>query len=313
MRNEGDQVLEAIDETIRIARETGVNTQISHFKMAYPRNWHKLDAAFDKIETASEEGLQILADRYPYIAAATGLSLYFPLWAQQGSTEDFINRLKDPALDARFRNHYREQGEKIGTWENVRISFIRNDNNKYLEGMNIVEAARQNGQDPFNFMRDLLIEEENRVGMVTFMMNEENLQRVLSHPQVSIGSDGNAVASYGVLHKGKPHPRFYGTFPRVLGKYVREEKIMTLPEAIRKMTSVPADKFGFEGRGRIEEGCHADLVVFDPDRVTDKATWEDPHQYPEGIPYVVVNGEVVVSEGDTTGKLPGKILKKRIA
>jgi len=160
-------------------------------------------------------------------------------------------------------------------------------------------------------MRDLLIEEENQVSMISFMMKEENLQRILAHPLVSIGSDGSAVAPYGVLKKGKPHPRFYGTFPRVLGKYVREEKIMTLPEAIRKMTSVPADKFGFSGRGRISEGYFADLVVFDPGRVTDRTTWEDPHQYPEGIEYVVVNGKVAVEGGETTGTLPGRILKKK--
>ena len=309
MRDEGDTLLEAMDEAIRIAREAGVSTQISHFKVAYPRNWHKIDDAIEKIDQAMEEGLQVMADRYPYIAGSTGLSLYFPLWARQGTTKDFIARLKDPNLDEKLRTYSRGQGEKLGSWENVRICSVATDKNRHLEGKNILEAAADAGMDTYDFMRELLIEEENQVGMITFMMKEENLQRILAHPLVSIGSDGSAVAPYGILNKGKPHPRYYGTFPRVLGKYVREEKIMTLPEAIRKMTSVPADKFGFSGRGRISEGYFADLVIFDPGRVIDRATFEDPHQYPEGIEYVVVNGQVAVEGGETTGALAGRILK----
>ncbi len=313
MRDEGDRLLEAMDEAIRIARDTGVSTQISHFKVAYPRNWHKIDAAIEKLDKAKDEGIPILADRYPYIAGSTGLSLYFPLWARQGTTKDFVARLKDPALDEKLRSYSHKQEEKIGSWETIRICSVSTDKNKHLEGKNILEASAEAGKDTYDFMRDLLIEEENQVGMITFMMKEENLQRILAHPLVSIGSDGSAVAPYGVLHKGKPHPRFYGTFPRVLGKYVREEKILTLPQAIRKITSVPADKFGFNGRGRISEGYFADLVVFDPDRVIDRATWEDPHQYPDGIGYVMVNGKVVVEGGETTGNLPGRILKKKPA
>ncbi|MBN1387024.1 MAG: D-aminoacylase [Bacteroidales bacterium] len=312
MRDEGDMLLEAMDEAIRIAREAGVSTQVSHFKVAYPRNWHKIDAAIEKLDKARDEGLPVMADRYPYIAGSTGLSLYFPLWARQGTTKDFIARLEDPGLDDKLRAHVREQGEKLGSWENVRICSVATDRNRHLEGKNILEAAAGSAKDSYDFMRDLLIEEENQVGMIIFMMKEENLQRILAHPLVSIGSDGSAVAPYGVLGKGKPHPRFYGTFPRVLGKYVREEKIMTLPEAIRKMTSVPADKFGFTGRGRIGEGYYADLVIFHPGRVSDLATWEDPHRYPEGIEYVVVNGKVAVEGGENTGSLAGRILKKSV-
>jgi len=310
MRDEGDALLDAMDEAIRIAREAGVSTQISHFKVAYPRNWQKIDAAIEKLDGAKDEGLPVMADRYPYIAGSTGLSLYFPLWARQGTTKDFIARLKDPGQDEKLRAYIQEQGEKIGSWENVRICSVATDKNRHLEGKNILEAASEAGKETYDFIRDLLVEEENQVSMVVFMMKEENLKRILSHPLVSVGSDGSAVAPYGVLHKGKPHPRFYGTFPRVLGKYVREERIMTLPEAIRKMTSVPADKFGFNGRGRLSEGYYADLVIFNPDTVVDRATWEDPHKYPEGIEYVVVNGQVAVEGGETTGALPGRILKK---
>ncbi len=311
MRDEGDRLLEAMDEVLQITRATGVSTQVSHFKIAYPRNWHKVDAAIGKLEKARDEGFSILADRYPYIAGSTGLSIYFPLWARQGTTKDFIARLKDPVLDEKLRSYSKLQEEKIGTWENILICSVSTDKNRHLEGKNILEAAAEAGKDTYDFIRDLLIEEENQVGMISFMMKEENLQRILAHPMVSVGSDGSAVAPYGVLHKGKPHPRFYGTFPRVLGKYVREEKIMTLPEAIRKITSAAADKFGFTGRGRISEGYFADLVVFDPDRIIDRATWKDPHQYPEGIEYVVVNGKVAVEGGETTGALPGRILKKK--
>lgn len=311
MRDEGDYLLESIDEAIAIAREANVSLQISHLKAAYPANWSKLDDVLAKIETASDAGIDILADRYPYIAGATGLSLYFPLWARQGTTKEFIDRLKDPELDDRIRNDCKKQEEKLGSWDKVLISSVYTEKNKNLEGKNIIEAAGERGKEAYDFMRDLLIEEENRVGMITFMMNEDNLKKVLSNPLVVIGSDGSAVAPYGLLSQGKPHPRFYGTFPRVLGKYVREEKILSLPQAIRKMTSLTAQKFSLSGRGQITEDYFADLVIFDPDRVIDQATWSDPHQYPAGIEYVIVNGEIVIKEGEHTGNLPGKILRKK--
>ncbi|MCK4772406.1 MAG: D-aminoacylase [Candidatus Latescibacteria bacterium] len=310
MRDEGDLLLESIDEAIDIARETGVSLQISHFKIAYPRNWPKVDAAISKIEEAHEDGIDILADRYPYIAGSTSLSFYFPLWALQGTTADFIGRLRNPDLDGRLRNNTDEQERKLGSWDKVVICSVFTEKNKPLEGMNILEAAARDGKAPYDFMRDLIIEEDNRVGMITFMMNEPNLQRILSHSLVVIGSDGSAVAPYGILHKGKPHPRFYGSFPRVLGKYAREEGIFPLSQAIRKITSLPAEKFGLDGRGQVRENYFADLVLFDPDTVIDEATWTDPHQYPTGIEYVIVNGKVVVSEGEHTGATPGIIIRK---
>jgi N-acyl-D-amino-acid deacylase len=311
MRNEDNNVLEAIDETIQIARETGVSTQISHLKMALPANWHKIDEALARIEEADKEGIRILADRYPYIAAATGLSTFFPEWARAGSTEDFIQRLKDPSLDLQFRSHLKKAEEEIGSWKNVRISAVVTERNKAYEGMDINAGADMAGKQPYEFMRDIIIEEKNQVGMVKFVMNEDNLKRILAHPLLTVGSDGNAVATYGVLGTGKPHPRYYGTFPRFLGKYVREEKILTWPQAIQKITSLTAQKLGFQDRGQISPGYYADLVLFDPKTIIDRATFDDPHQYPDGIQTVIVNGAVGLHLGESTGELSGKILKKR--
>jgi N-acyl-D-amino-acid deacylase len=311
LRDEGDHLLESLDEALAIARNAEIGIQISHFKIAYPRNWEKIESALKKIEEAEREGISIFCDRYPYIAGSTGLSYYFPLWAKQGTTVEFLARLKDPAQEGRIRGHIDEQEEKLGSWEKVVIASVVSEENRKFEGMSILDSANQAGKTPYEFMRDILIEEKNRVGMITFMMKEENLERILAHPLVGVGTDGSAVAPYGILSRGKPHPRLYGTFPRVLGKYVREEKIVPLPEMIRKMTSVPAKKFGFAKRGALMVDNIADLVVFDADRVIDKATWTDPHQYSIGIEYVLVNGQIVIERGEHTGNLPGRVLRKR--
>lgn len=312
MRNEGDYLLESLDEAIEVARKTGISLQISHFKIAYPRNWHKIDAALAKVEKAKEEGISIFCDRYSYIAGSTGLSYYFPLWARQGTTDEFLARLKDPALDSKLRAHAAEQEKKLGSWDKVVISSVVSEKNRQFEGKSVLQGAKEKGKSPYEFMRDILIEERNRVGMVTFMMKEENLKKILAHPLVGVGCDGSAIAPYGILGRGKPHPRHYGTFPRVLGKYIREEKIVPMPEMIKKMTSLPARKFGFTKRGSLEKGYFADLVIFDEDRVIDKATWTDPHQYPVGIEYVLVNGKIVIKSGEHTGSLPGKVLRKEV-
>ena len=185
--------------------------------------------------------------------------------------------------------------------------------NRVFEGLSIQECCRRTGKDVFTFMRDLLVEEKNRVGMITFMMKEENLKRILAHPLVCVGCDGSAIAPYGPLGRGKPHPRNYGTFPRVLGKYVREEKILPLEKMIHKITARAAGKFGLTKRGLLQKGYYADIVVFDPLRVIDKATWTNPHQYPEGINHVFVNGVQVIENGQHTGRLPGRVLRKSIA
>lgn len=308
MRSEGDFLLESLEESIDIARQTKVSLQISHLKVAYQRNWSKIDAALSKIEAAHQQGVNIHADRYPYIAGSTGLSFYFPLWAKQGTSKDFVARLKDHNLDAKLRSHLKEKEKKLGSWDKVQISSVITNKNKKVEGKTVLEAAGEAGKQPYELMRDLLIDEENRVSMITFLASEDNLKRILTHPLVVIGADGEAVAPYGLLGRGKPHPRLYGSFPRVLGKYAREENIFSLAKGIQKMTSNTAQKFGLRKRGQVKEGYFADLVVFNPEKIIDCAIWKDPHQYPKGIHSVIVNGQVVIREGEHTGKLPGKIL-----
>ena len=310
MRDEGDRLLESLAESIDAAKASGVRLQISHFKTAYPRNWSKLDAALAMLEQARRDGVEVFCDRYPYIAASTGLSFYFPMWAREGTAGEFVSRLQDLGLDSRLRSHLAEQEKKLGSWDRIILSSITSVKNRVLQGKNVLEAAGEAGKPPYEFMRDLLIEEKGMVDMVVFMMNEDNLKKILAHPLVGVGCDGSAVAPYGILGMGKPHPRNYGTFPRVLGKYVREEKILPAEEMIRKMTSVPAARFGFEKRGLIKVGNYADLVVYDPGRIEDRATWVNPHQYPAGIAYVIVNGQVVVDHNEHTGRLPGRILRK---
>jgi N-acyl-D-amino-acid deacylase len=307
MRDESDELLEALDETIDVSRKAGIRIQISHFKIAYPRNWHKIDDALTRLEAARDEGIPIFCDRYSYIAGATGLSsMNFPLWSKQGTTDEFLARLKDPTLESKFRAFLAQREEKLGSWDKVVISSVFTEGNKIFEGKTILEATQETGKDVFEFLRDLLIEEKNRAGQVIFMMTEENLKRILAHPLVGVGCDGSALAPYGPLSKGKPHPRSYGTFPRVLGKYIREENILPMPEMLKKMTSVPAKNFGFALRGALQKSYFADIVIFDEERVIDKATFKDPHQYPEGIDYVIVNGQVVINNGEHSGLLPGQ-------
>jgi len=313
MRDEGDFLLESLRETIAVARSTGVRLQISHFKVAYPRNWSKIDKALAAVESADRDGISIFCDRYPYIAGSTGLSFNFPLWARQGTTEEFLHRLLDPDQERGLRDYVEERKAKLGDWDKVVIASVVTEKNRRFEGRSVQEAMEMTGKDAFALMRDLLVEEKNRVGMVIFMMKEENLKRILSHPLVGIGCDGSALAPYGPLGRGKPHPRHYGSFPRVLGKYIRDEKILPFPEMVKKMTSIPAGNFGFERRGVLEVGGEADIVIWDERRVADKATWKDPHQYPEGIDFVIVNGRVVIREGAHSGELPGRILKHKSA
>lgn len=311
MRNEDDRVEEAMEEALTICRESGVSLQISHLKACNRANWHKTERLLSTLEEAGKQS-PVQADRYPYTAYSTGLSAFLPLWSRQGETEDILARLKSDAEVERIREYTEDRGRRIGGWDRVIISSCNSEANSGCEGKSIRECAREAGKGPFEFIRELLIEEKTRVSIVGFAMEEENLKNVLAHPLVSVGSDGNAVAPYGLLNQGKPHPRFYGTFPRVLGKYVREEKALNLTEAIRKMTSMPAAKLGLRDRGVIAEGKIADLVLFDPDKVQDQATFTNPHQYPLGVESVIVNGALTLDNGRQTGVLNGQILRHNV-
>jgi N-acyl-D-amino-acid deacylase len=309
MRNEDDIVEEAIEEALKICRDSGVSLQISHLKASNPSNWHKVDNMLNMIETSHKSGIPVHADRYPYIAYGTGLSTFIPLWARQGDTDDLIERLKDKSRIKDIENYAMSRAERIGGWSKVVLSSCFTDENKKYEGKSISAAADESKQSEFDFVKNIIIAERNRVSIIGFAMSEENIKKVLSHPLVMIGSDGNAVSPAGQLSEGKPHPRYYGTFPRVLGKYVREEKLFSLAEGVKKMTSMPAEKLGLRGRGIIKKNYYADLVIFNPDEIIDKATFVNPHQLAVGIEYVIVNGKVAIENGKHTRSMSGKVIR----
>ncbi|MBU0712041.1 D-aminoacylase [bacterium] len=309
MRNEDDTVEEAIEEALEICRKSGASLEISHFKACNQSNWHKVDHMLEMIHTAHDRGLPVHADRYPYNAWGTGLSSFLPLWSRQGDTDDILNRLQNKNDLAKIKPYTESRGERIGGWDKVLISNCRIQENKIYEGKSILDCVEITGQEPFEFIRELLIAEQNRVGVIGFAMDENNLKKILASPLLMIGSDGIAVAPYGKLGKGKPHPRHYGTFPRVLGKYTREEKVFDLVTAVRKMTSMPAEKLGLKQRGYLKENYFADIVIFNPETVIDNATFTDPHQYPTGIEHVIVNGKLTIENGKHTDMFAGKVLR----
>jgi N-acyl-D-amino-acid deacylase len=309
IRSEDDLVEEAIQEALRICKEAEVSTQIAHLKAANQANWHKIDHVLDMIHDAAESGMQITADRYPYIAYSTGLTMFLPLWSRQGSTEEILARLTDSKTAGKIEAHAENKGQSIGGWDRVVISSCSLEKNKILEGKSVQSCADDLNVTPFEFIRNVLIEEDNRVSMIGFAMDEDNLKKVLSSPHVMIGSDGDAVAPTGKLSVGKPHPRYYGTFPRVLGKYAREEKIFDLATAVNKMTHMPAAKLGLQKRGLIEKDYYADIVLFNPDTVIDNASFTNPHQFPTGIDYVIVNGKITIQNGKHTGAEAGSVLR----
>lgn len=309
MRNEDDRVEEAIQEALRISKKAEVSLQISHLKAANQSNWHKVDNLLEMIQHAAESGMPVKADRYPYIAYGTGLTTFLPLWSRQGSTDEILARLQDKNLLSKIKEYADSRSQRIGGWDRVLISACFTDKNKAWEGKSIEECADTFGKSPFEFIQNLLLEERNRVGIVGFAMDEDNLKKVLSSPLVMIGSDGSAVAPYGKLSEGKPHPRYYGTFPRVLGKYCREEKLFDLAAAVQKMTSMPAKKLGLQKRGIIAKGYYADLTIFNSKTVIDKATFVAPHQTPTGIEYVLVNGQLTVKKGKHAGASAGVVLR----
>ena len=309
MRNEDDTVEEAIEEALEISRQSGVTLEISHLKACNQSNWHKVDHMLAMIENAHAQGLPVHADRYPYNAWGTGLSSFLPLWSRQGETDDILERLRNKDDLKKIKSYTESRGRRIGGWERVVISNCHNEENIIYEGKSIRECTEMTGKEPFEFIRDLLIDESNRVSVIGFAMDESNLKKVLASPLVMIGSDGSAVAPYGKLGEGKPHPRFYGTFPRVLGKYARDEKVFDLITAVKKMTTMPADKLNLKQRGYLQKNYFADIVVFNPGTVIDNATFSDPHQYPTGIEYVIVNGEISINKGEHIGASRGKVIR----
>jgi N-acyl-D-amino-acid deacylase len=308
MRNEDDRVLVAIDEAIAVAGGAGCPLQISHLKTQGPRNWDKLDGAFDRIKAAKNAGMNIAFDRYPYIAYQTGLTNLFPVWSRDGGTEAFFIRLADSSMLSRIRQETIAKVNLIGGWNNVMIASVANPADSATQGRRLGALAESQSLDPFEATVALLKRNRGSVGMVGFAMSEDNLDRILAHELGMVCSDGGSYATDGPTRRGSPHPRGLGTFPRILGRYVRERKVLTLPQAINKMTAFPASRVKL-GRGRVATGLAADLVIFDPATVSDKATFESPFQYPTGIEAVVVNGQVAFRDGERRPGGFGKTLR----
>lgn len=309
MRNEDDRVLEAIDEAIAVARGAGCGLQISHLKTQGPRNWGKLDQAFARIQEAKQAGMNIAFDRYPYIAYQTGLTNLFPVWSRDGGTDAFLARLNDPGVAPRIRQETLNKVELIGGWDNVMISSVRAPEDSSAQGKRLGAYALSANRDPFEATVELLRRNAGSVGMVGFAMSEDNLERILAHPLGMVCSDGGSFAVDGPTRRGSPHPRGLGSFPRVLGRYTRDRKALTLPQAIHKMTGFPASRVRLADRGRLAPGLAADVVVFDPASVNDRATFEAPFQYPVGISLVVVNGKTALANGARIGDGRGRPLR----
>jgi len=310
MRSEGDGLLEAIQEVITAAETARTPLQISHLKTYGERNWGKLSQVFELIESAQRRGVDVTADRYPYTAANTGLQAALPNWAIEGSKAEQTSRLADPTVRERIRQEIGE-GPKARDWSQVMISEVTLPHNRRFQGLRVDAAARLAGKENLPFVLDLLHEEQTQVEAIYFSMNQENLQAILRKPYVMIGSDSGCRAHYGPLSTGRPHPRAFGSFARVLGHYVRKVGLFDLPTAIRKMTSDPCRRFGLRDRGWLRPGHAADVVLFDPARIQDTATFEDPIRYPVGVQTVLVNGVVAVEAGEHTGARAGQILKPR--
>ncbi len=316
IRSEGNKFIEAIDETLQIAREAKLPVEIYHLKAGGKQNWAKMDQAIAKIEQAQRDGVKITADMYTYVAGATGLDASMPPWVQEGGYDAWAARLKDPAIRERVRN---EMNADAQDWENLFYSAgspeglvlvgFKNPELKKYTGMTLGHVANLRGTSPADTAMDLVIEDGTRVGTVYFLMSEENVRKQIALPWVSFGSDAGSNAAEGDFLKSSTHPRAYGNFARVLGKYVREEKVISLEEAVRKLTLLPATNLKIRDRGRLALGYFADLAIFDPDTIADHATFEQPHQYSTGMVHVLVNGVPVLADGKHTGATPGRIVR----
>ena len=316
IRDEGEGVFRAIDEAIQVGQGASIRTDIIHMKIAHKQLWGRANEIIAMVEKARAEGYDIRANVYPYTAGQNNLSSIVPPWAHDGGREKMLERLRDPAARKRMReevmnglpnwyNHYLATGDG---WGGMILVSLRHERNKPFQGKRMSELIKARGGHPADVLFDVLIEENGSVPTVFFHHSEPDMQLIMKQPWTSIGSDGSAVNPSGPTGRTHPHPRYYGTFPRVLGRYVRELKVITLPEAVKKMTSMNADKIGIVDRGRLKEGQWADVTVFDQERVIDRATFEQPHQFPVGIKYVIVNGVVTVDNEQHTGALAGRVI-----
>jgi len=318
LRNEGDRLLEAVDELIEIARRAHVHGEIYHLKQAGRANWSKLPAVIERVEKARTAGLDITADMYPYTAGATGLNACMPPWVQEGGFRAWLERLRDASVRQRVAREMRAPGKD---WENLYLAAggadgvllvsFKNDNLKPLTGKTLAVVAKMRGRSPEDTAIDLVVEDESRVGACYFIASEDNLRREVALEWMSFGSDEAAPAPEGVFLKSNPHPRAYGTFARLLGQYVRDEGLVPLEEAIRRLTSFPAKNLRLDRRGRLARGYFADVVAFEAEKIADHATYADPHRYASGIVDVFVNGEQVLRRGEHTGARPGRVLARR--
>ena len=306
MRNEDNRVLEALAEAIAIARASGSRLQVSHLKAQNRGNWPKMAAALAMMEEAIASGLDVHADRYPYVAFNTGLTNLFPLWSRDGGTEKFLERLKDPALASRLRTEVQRKVDGLGSWDAVMISSVKHEENKHYQGKTILQISTEGGADPYEFVVSLQLQENAGVGMVGFGMDEPGTEMVLAWKNTMVASDAGPRAPGD---GSWPHPRAYGTFPRAIAHYQRTRKITTLPDMIRKMTSLPAEVLGLRDRGVIAGGKAADIVLFNYEKIADRSEFTDPHRFPDGLPYVIVNGTVVVDNNAQTDARPGEVLR----
>ena len=316
MRSEGDRLLEAVDELIRISRESGVPAEIYHLKAAGQSNWGKLDAVIARVEEARRQGLRISADMYTYTAGATGFDACIPRWALDGGYEALWPRLQDAATRERIKQEMRTPSPgyenlclSAGSPERLLLVEFKTEALKPLTGKTLAEVAKLRDVDPEETILQLMFEDKTRIGVVFFLMNEDNVRKQLQLPWVSFGSDAGSLAPEGVFLKSSTHPRAYGNFARLLGRYVRDEKLVPLAEAVRRLSGLPATNLGLEGRGFLKAGMYADLVVLDPAQIADHATFDQPHQLSTGVRHVFVNGVAVLKDGEHTGALPGRALK----
>jgi N-acyl-D-amino-acid deacylase len=315
MRSEGNRLLEAFDELLRIAREANIPAEIYHIKAAGQQNWGKIDELLSGVESAQKEGLKIRANMYTYTAAGTGLDACLPPWTEDGGYPALFKRLRDPVTREKIAAQVKTPTDD---WENLYLAAgspdkillvgFKSQKLKPLTGKSLAEVAKMRGKDPIETIMDLIAEDESRIDSVYFLMSEENVKKEIVKPWISFGSDEGSQAPEGVFLKSNPHPRAYGNFARVLGKYVRDEKVITLPEAIRRLSAFPATNLGLDHRGFLKKGMFADVVVFDPATIADRATFEKPHQYAVGVKHVFVNGVHVIKDGEHTGAKPGRAL-----